>query len=159
AEFAQVLKQVEREGNTLSPTIRQAWETGNLRTLIKHSPDKATEAHISIIGHITLAELQRYLSTTEAANGFGNRHLWVCATRSKILPEGGNLTEKELHPLKEQLFRVQQHALGLGRLERDQHARTLWYEVYEKLSEGKPGLAGSLLARSEAHVMRLACIY
>jgi hypothetical protein len=34
-----------------------------------------------------------------------------------------------------------------------------WHEVYEQLSEGKPGLAGSLLARAEAHVMRLACLY
>jgi hypothetical protein len=43
-------------------------------------------------------------------------------------------------------------------MHRDDQARALWHQVYGPLSEGKPGLAGSLLARAEAHVMRLACI-
>jgi hypothetical protein len=29
-EFALVLKQMERQGNTLSAILRQAWESGNL---------------------------------------------------------------------------------------------------------------------------------
>ena len=33
------------------------------------------------------AELRRYLTATETGNGFGNRFLWVCAKRSKVLPE------------------------------------------------------------------------
>jgi hypothetical protein len=35
----------------------------------------------------------------------------------------------------------------------------LWRAVYGPLSDGKPGLAGALLARAEAHVMRLALLY
>jgi hypothetical protein len=31
--------------------------------------------------------------------------------------------------------------------------------VYGELSDGKPGLAGALLARTEAHVMRFAMLY
>src|SRR5262249_19238746 len=77
-EYANVLKQTERQGNTLSTTIRQAWESGSLRSLTKNSPARATGAHVSLVGHCTIDELRRYLSTTEAANGFGNRHLWVC---------------------------------------------------------------------------------
>jgi hypothetical protein len=46
-----------------------------------------------------------------------------------------------------------------GEMRRDEEARALWREVYGPLSEGKPGLAGSLLARGEAHVMRLALLY
>src|SRR5581483_4114637 len=56
-EFANVLKQTERQGNTLSALLRQAWETGTLQTLTKNSPAKATGAHISVIGHITADEL------------------------------------------------------------------------------------------------------
>ena len=37
------------------------------------SPAKATDAHISVIGHITTDELRRSLTRTEAANGFANR--------------------------------------------------------------------------------------
>lgn len=72
-----VLRVLRQETNTLSAIIRQAWDGGPLRTLTKNSPAKATNAHISIIGHITKNELCRYLSETEAGNGFGNRFLWL----------------------------------------------------------------------------------
>ena len=42
------------------------------------------------------------------------------------------------------------------RLKRDEAARTVWHRVYPDLSEGKPGLAGALIARSEAQTARLA---
>jgi hypothetical protein len=38
-------------------------------------------------------------------------------------------------------------------------AREIWRAVYGPLSEGKPGLFGALVARAEAQVVRLACIY
>src|SRR5262249_4622879 len=74
-EFALVLKTASCDGNTLSAIIRQAWDDGNLRSLTKSSPARATDAHISIIGHITKDELRRYLEDTETANGFANRFL------------------------------------------------------------------------------------
>ncbi len=46
-----------REGNTLSAIIRQAWDTGNLQVKTRNNPNRATGAHISIIGHITKDEL------------------------------------------------------------------------------------------------------
>jgi hypothetical protein len=73
-EFANVLKVMAREGNTLSPVIRAAWESGRLRTMVKNSPARATDAHISIIGHTTRDELRGLLTQTESANGFGNRN-------------------------------------------------------------------------------------
>jgi hypothetical protein len=93
SEFASVLKVMQREGNNLSPLLRAAWDSGNLRTLVKHDPLKATGAHISIVGHITHPELLRYLSDTEQHNGFANRLLWCCIKRSKFLPEGGSVCE------------------------------------------------------------------
>ena len=68
--------------------IPQAWDSGDLGTLTKNSSTRATGAHISLIGHITADELRRYLTQTEQANGFGNRHLWFCVKRSKELPHG-----------------------------------------------------------------------
>ena len=55
-EFASVLKVMVREGSTLSPLVRQAWDTGNLRTMVKNNPAVATGAHISILGHVTKDE-------------------------------------------------------------------------------------------------------
>ena len=37
--------------------------------------------------------------------------------------------------------------------------KEVWEGIYEKLSEGKQGLIGSLTARAEAYVTRLACVY
>jgi hypothetical protein len=158
-EFASTLRVIGRDGNTLSAVIRQMWDTGSLRTLTKNSPAKATDAHGSIIGHITRDELRRYLSSTEAGNGFANRFQWVCVRRSKILPEGGRLGEVSFAPLIRQLNDAVRFAKQTGELKRDEKARDLWFDVYEELSEGHPGLFGAVTSRSEAQVMRLACIY
>jgi len=44
-------------------------------------------------------------------------------------------------------------------MDRDAAAEVLWEEVYPDLSEGKSGLFGAIIARAEAQVMRLACLY
>lgn len=158
-EFASPLKVMRREGNTLSTTIRQAWDRGDLRVLTKNSPVRATGAHISIIGHITPEELRRSLETTEMGNGFANRFLWVAVRRSKCLPEGGRLYEVNLQPLLTRLRSAVEHARGVRLLQRDEEAREVWREVYPKLSEGRTGLLGAVTSRAEAQVMRLASIY
>jgi len=43
-EFAGVLRAGQRQGNTLSATIREAWDSGDLRTLTKNDPVTATGA-------------------------------------------------------------------------------------------------------------------
>lgn len=158
-EFAGVLRVLGREGNTLSAIIRNAWDTGELVSMTKNSPARATGAHISIVGHITKDELLRYLESTEAANGFGNRFLWVCVRRSKCLPEGGRPDQSRLSQIGDRLRQCIQFARSTGAMVRDDAARALWHEVYPELSEGKTGLLGAMIARAEAQVMRLACIY
>lgn len=87
SEFTQVLKQSARSGNTLSATIRCAWDTGNLMTLTRSDPVTATGAHIAVVGHITLQELRAELTATDSANGFANRFIFACVKRSKLLPQ------------------------------------------------------------------------
>jgi Protein of unknown function (DUF3987) len=158
-EFASVLKLAEQRESTLSAVLRNAWDARDLRILNKNSPVKSTGAHISVIGHITAEELKRYLSTTEAANGFGNRHLWFCAQRSKVLPDGGVIDPEAWAALRAELAEAVAFAKSAGVIARDDSARELWREVYPELSEGRPGLTGAMLARAEAHVMRLAMLY
>jgi hypothetical protein len=159
AEFASVLKVCDRAGNTLSPILRMGWDSGNLGTLTRNNPLKATGAHISIIGHITTDELLRHLDSTESANGFANRFLWFCVRRSKALPEGGSLAAHELAPVIAETSDALAFAKNVGEIRRDAGATEIWHAVYEELSEGKPGLLGAMIARGEAQVMRLACIY
>lgn len=158
-EFAKVLRVVERDGSTLSAVLREAWDSGNLSTLTKNSPAVATGAHISVIGHITAEELRRYLTATEAGNGFGNRFLWVCARRSKYLPDGGALNARDLAGVQDRLRSAVQRARGAGELRRDDAASARWHAVYRDLSEGRPGLLGSMTGRAEAQVMRLGALY
>lgn len=162
-EFALVLKQIERQGNSLSAILRQVWDCqqriSSLTTGRKEEPVVATGAHISMIGHITADELRRYLSNTETANGFGNRIIWVCTRRSKSLPDGSNIPTKTIEELGRRMEEAIRFGRKIGELKRNEEAREIWHAVYENLSEGKPGLTGSMLARAEAHTMRFACIY
>jgi Bifunctional DNA primase/polymerase, N-terminal/Protein of unknown function (DUF3987) len=158
-EIAQQLKLMAREGNILSTVIRQAWDGGNLRTLTKNSPAQATDAHVSIIGHITQQELRRYLNETELANGFGNRFLWLCVKRSKVLPEGGRIDDDDLSQITQRLTSTINWSRKIKEVRRTAKARQLWSEVYPELSEGKAGLMGAVTSRGEAQVVRLAVIY
>jgi hypothetical protein len=158
-ELAATLRVMAREGSTLSTTIRQAWDTGELRVLTKNSPAQATAAHISIIGHITRDELLRFLTSTDTANGFANRFLWICSRRSKSLPEGGNIQSVDFAPLTRRLAEVSSVARNAGELQRDDGARNIWCKVYGALSDGKPGLLGSVTGRSEPQVLRLSLLY
>jgi hypothetical protein len=159
-ELALVLRVLQRDGNTLSAILRDAWDGRTLRTLTRTSKGlKATGPHVSIIGHITRDELLKYLNATETANGFANRFLWLCTRRSKCLPEGGNISEVNFLPLINRLKDAVYFARQGRILKRDEAARQLWFRVYPGLSEGKPGLLGAVTARAEAQTMRLATIY
>ena len=156
-EFASVLRVMARDTNTLSTQIRQAWDSGDLRTMTKNNPAVATGAYISVLGHITKDELLRSLADVEAANGFANRFLWICTRRAQVLPEGGGTPDYNMlvKPLHEALER----ARLIGRIERDAEAKEVWASIYTELSEGKPGLFGAVTARAEAQVLRLSVLY
>jgi hypothetical protein len=161
SEFASPLRIMTRDGNTLSATIRQAWDSGNLRILNKNSPAIATDPHVSIIGHITDEELRRYLDQTEISNGFANRFLWTLVKRSKLLPEGGKpLDQTSLNSLVSRLHEALEFARDFDSvIKRDESARSLWFEVYEELSAEETGLLGSVTSRAEAQVTRLSALY
>jgi hypothetical protein len=159
SEFANVLKVMAREGNTLSPIIRSAWDSGDLRTMVKNSPARATGAHISTIGHITRDELRRLLTQTESANGFANRFCWIAVKRSKCLPDGGEINTVNFDEVVTQLQSAVSFAEDFVEITRDPDARKLWHDVYPRLSEGKPGMSGAVTGRAEAQVTRLSAIF
>jgi len=158
-EFARVLKSVERESNSASAVIREAWDSGTLNILTKTKAARSTNAHIGIIAHITGDELIRLLTNTEAANGFANRFLWVHTERSKELPFGGSLQDEDLEPLASRLRRLQDHAKATDRIRFDEEAAEDWERIYGPLSSGKPGLLGAVISRAEAQVVRLSALY
>jgi len=158
-ELSQALKVMRREGNTLSPVLRNGWDGKTLRAMTKQSPLKATRPHLSILGHVTEAELVRHLTETEMANGLANRFLWLQVKRSKSLPFGGEWFSVD----KSRIALDLQSVLELGkhevRMQWHEDARPLWEEAYEYLSEEHPGMFGAIIARAEAQTLRLAMIY
>ncbi len=158
-ELAQGLKAMRREGNTLSAIVRNLWDQGDAGSLTKSSITKTTGSMVSILGHTSLGELRRELTETQAANGFANRFLFVCAKRSNILPDGGNADEGELRQFARLLTAARDQARTVTFLARDFQASELWREVYPGLSAGKPGLLGAATGRAEAQTMRLAVLY
>jgi hypothetical protein len=158
-EFSQVLKVMKREGNILSPILRQAWDSGNLNPLTKTNPIRATAAHISILGHGTKDEILRHLTETDQANGFANRFMWFLVKRSKVIPNPTGVPEAALAPLIRQLREAVNFAEGVSEIIRDPEAERYWAKIYPGLSEGRPGLLGAIIGRAEAQAMRLASVY
>jgi hypothetical protein len=158
-EFAQTLKVLAREGNTLSAIVRQAWDGEPLQTIVRNDPLRATGASIGIVGHITRDELLRYLTATELANGFANRFLLVAVKRSKLLPFGGALDGDRFAEVRDTVRLALRFAQAHRPITFDDAARERWIDTYEQLSTPRPGLAGAATARAEAHTVRLALIY
>jgi hypothetical protein len=158
-EFSQVLQVATRPGNTVSAILRNAWDSGELRNMSKGSPLRASGCHISMIGHITRAELSHLLTKTDASNGFGNRILWTHSSRTKLLPDGGELDSVDFSNEIRFLKMARELARKRGKFLRSSEARDYWHAIYPALGEELPGLAGQLTSRAEAQVVRLALVF
>ena len=159
SEFGMVLKVMEREGNSLSGALRDAWDGESLRPMTKSNRVVATRPHIAVVGHVTEEELLRRLTGTEMANGFGNRFVWFMVKRSNVLPFAQDPNQEELHDVAQRLREAGDYASNVQEIGLSSDASEAWRKVYALLSESRPGLCGALLGRAEAHVRRLAGIY
>lgn len=140
-EFASGLACTKREGNTLSMGIRCFWDSGDYAPLTKNNPVT-----------VRLGEVQ-------AVNGFGNRFLWICARRAKLVPFPARMPDAELAPLQRELWRLVGLAQRRGTMTMTPPAVALWESLYTELSQEHSGLAGSIINRAEAQTLRLALIY
>jgi hypothetical protein len=131
-EFARLLQVANRPGNTLSATLRKVWEARKYQyTEAKLSREKATGAHVSLIGHITADELRDCLAEVENKNGFSNRILWLPTARARkiAIPDWIDWTEypalidELLHCV--QIFKSSRHMLW------SESAKTAWKAFYE----------------------------
>lgn len=166
-EFAGPLNVMRRDGNTLSAVLRNSWDDKQLAITTRNNPEKATHSHVSILGHITDEELLMHLTSKKLGGGIGDRFLFALTRRSKKLPFGGahvksseELFDKLLAAAE---FGKESKQINLSAAPESTHggvsARELWEAVYEELSEGRPGLFGSVTSRAEAYTRRLATLY
>lgn len=157
-EFSRTLRAMNRPDSTLSPILRLAWDGRDLATATRKSPMRATEPHISVIGHITPEELRIDLADISAANGLGNRFLYICTRRSQILPFGGKPDPILIGQLRTRLIDAITDPRR-GEIELDAAARVIWGMHYKRLSEPQPGMLGAICARGAPQVLRLALLF
>ena len=158
-EFSSTLKMAERQGNIVSEIIRRAFDTGNLATLTKNSPTRATGAHISILAHITQTELLQRLSQVEQANGYANRFLWLMVGRSKFIARPKGVPGPELDRLAWRLQESFNQARRLTEIDFDDETLAVWEDLYPALSNAGDGLGGALCNRADLHTLKLAGLY
>ena len=159
SEFGAVLRVMARDGNSLSGVLRDAWDGLDLAPMTKANRIRATAPHIGIAGHVTRDELLRNLNSTEASNGFGNRFVWLLVQRSQELPFSSMPDQEQLMALARKVGIAIRQGRTLGQMSFTESARNAWRAIYHDLSADRPGLAGGLLTRAEAHVMTLSGLY
>lgn len=158
SEFAELLAVMKREENTLSAVMRDAWDGKPLAVLTRNMPLRVKNVSLATIAHITRTELLNKLTSTDRANGFANRFLFVWTERTKLLPKG-DMSHLNYNEVVAELHSAIQVAAVAGALERDEEADLLWAEEYKRLSTRGDTMTDALLSRAEAHVVRLSLLY
>jgi hypothetical protein len=158
-EFARPITAMRREGNTLSPLLRSAWDRQTLEIMTRgKSKLRASNAFVSVVAHITGDELRKMLTgSIESVNGFANRFLWCVVRSSKSLPHGGDTSV--IAPFIPRLREILERAKSLGGVTRSAEANRLWETVYEELKQSKAGSYGKAVERGRPQVVRLALLY
>jgi hypothetical protein len=162
-EFGRFLVVSERKGNTITSTLRKAWDSPpRLRTESKTSSECASDPHVSVIGHVTGPEVRKCMGLIDSVNGFANRYLWIAARASKEIPIPVPVNWRgECKAILEQVAR----AIILCRKESFEFKWTecgkkAWKAFYTECRKTKrASVLGLIVNRAEAHVLRLAMIY
>jgi hypothetical protein len=159
-EFARILSVASRDGSTLSAIVRQGWDGGRLAVRSRSGTTVAENSHLCVLAQCTVEELRAKLTSTEVANGFANRFLFVCVRKARSLPSGGHLDDADLAPFVRKFALFADAASKLGRIVRTPDAEELWADLYRQMDEDEPpGLLGAIIARDQPQTLRLSVAY
>lgn len=86
SEFANILHQALRNGNTLSAALRDAWDGTSIRPATKTCRVWASNPHIGLLADITPSELRDLMTSREFTNGFANRFIFFWAEGDQVNP-------------------------------------------------------------------------
>lgn len=168
SEFANVLHQGKRDGNTLSAALRDGWDGVSIKPATKAFAVWASDPHIGIHACITPSELLSLIQSRDLSNGFANRFLtiWAEKTRNVAFPLP---TPKEvLNDLVDRTQQVIRFAKGeypaksdSRRMHFNDEARMFYQEIYlaELTKPQASDLLTTLLERQAPYVIRLAMLF
>src|SRR5262249_5861783 len=127
----------------------------------KHRTSVATEPLISEAAHITIDELRLKLEKLSISDGFGNRFLYACVDRSKLLAFGGRFDSDMLDALGRRTLEAIKTAETRGEITIAEADKPLWEKIYNAVEGAPPtkGLIDHLTARAAPQMLRLAILY
>lgn len=165
-EFAGCMAAAQREKNTLSATIRTAWDGKDIAPLVKNATWCASRPHIVITGHITAPELIERMTDVDAQSGFLNRFVILHIVRAKLVPLPKPTPIEEIDRLAALVADCIRFALGESytagnsrEIRMSHEAIALWCSEYPALTAEQPGLAGAMLVRIEIYCRLFAMVF
>ena len=159
-EFASLLRVANRDGNTLSSIVRDAWDGAPLQNNVKRGRLLAPKGHmVSVVTHITAEELRRELTRTDVANGLGNRFVFARVRRTRKIAHPKTLDTSSLGTELREVVKRSTGVEWMKWTDAGADAWTLAYDWLEDDAESSGGLVGPLLARGSAQSLRIAAVY
>ncbi|MDM0077469.1 DUF3987 domain-containing protein [Variovorax sp. J2P1-59] len=168
SEFANVLSQTKREGNTLSSALRDCWDGVSIRPATKTSRVGTTDPHVALSCAVTPGELRSMMAARELTNGFANRFMMVYAERERFLAFPKPTPQDKIDDFADRIIDVLR-AVGADRpVETDVRRMELTpaaQERYEKLylgelnDQGAGEVVNALVERRAPMLLRLAMLF
>lgn len=167
SEFANVLHQSKREGNTLSSCLREMWDGSSGSPATKSKRIACTNPHIGMHANITPPELNYLLSAKEMSNGFANRFLMIRAENVGNVPFPKPTPQNIIDDLAERVMEIIRFAKGGYPNTQNSHemnlsaAATAYYvSIYPALNAPLDSdfLTG-MLNRRKPYVLRLGMLF
>ncbi len=168
SEFANILHQSGRNGNTLSPALRDTWDGVSIKPATKTSRVWASNPHVAMIADVTPSELLDLMHSRELSNGFANRFIFIWAEGDKVNPFPKPTPQPVVDALAQRIAEVLRFARADRHVDRDvlrielsHEAATLYAQLYRgELRDRSAGerIAGLLDRRAPAF-LRLAMLF
>jgi hypothetical protein len=168
SEFANVLQQSRRGGNTLSAALRDCWDGVDLKPATKTNCVHATRPHVCLSGAISPSELLALTQRRDLLNGFVNRFLMVWGERTQIAPFPRRTPQTRVDALAADVADILEFTrprAGDGResalMSMAEHARRRYAQLYRSELNQAAGnaLVDSLLERRAPMLLRLAMVF
>lgn len=160
-EFGRVLTVAQRQGSTLSDTVRSLWDGDSAETRSKGVAIVAQEPHVCLLGHVTPTELTHKMDLVAIANGFANRFVCVWNRPTKLMPKPVGMSGEEIERFAEEWAAAVASAAQMGCMQTTGEFDDLFASAFyvSKLRPSSGATLDSLLARAAPHTLRLAMIY
>jgi putative DNA primase/helicase len=173
SEFANIMAQTKRDGNTLSTALRDAFDYPcKIDPMTKTNRISSTNPHIGILGNITPYELASKLSKNEISNGVINRFMLIYSERMANVPFPPATDNGLVDMLANEFASVIHWAKGsygdssfdlydsqvVATL--DNHAKAFWVIVFDELSNPYGGeFIAAATDRRRVFALRLALLF